>query len=136
VAVTQTGVRLTLPLKNKRLLTTPPALISDYANPGQVLADGTGGSEIVTPLLATPGYAVALSPNNVVLIQTQNSAEYGFTSLGGIYGAIRIRGGGVFRLSFPESFNANQIDEDGIVVEAQYGAGTQYIQGTVIVSQQ
>ena len=74
--MTQTGVRITLPLKNKKFLSIAPTLVSSFANPDQVLADGTGGFEIVTPLADTPGYGVNLLPNNAVLIQAQTTAEY------------------------------------------------------------
>jgi hypothetical protein len=139
--VTQTGVRFTLPLKNThRVINSIDSFSIDFANPSETLVIGahhgtnSSNTEVTEPLSSTPGYTINVSPNGEFLIQTTNGAEYGFTSLGGIFGATRIRGGGVFQITFDHSLNlSHRIDFSSMVTEAQYGVGNQYIVGTRLI---
>lgn len=123
--VTLTGLRVTrtsgaLPPAG------PVAFSGDLANPGQVRAY-SGSTESVEPLTSTPGYQLDQIASNVLLIHTIAGAENGFTSLANITGASRIRGGGVFQLSFAPYINVRGLDFANISVEAEYGRGNQYI---------
>jgi hypothetical protein len=136
--VTQTGVLFTLPLKNKnKIINSIDSFSIDFANPGETLIIGahhdtnSGETEVAEPLESTPGYIINVSLNGEFLIQTMNGAEYGFTSLCCIFGATRIRGGGVFQIIFDHSLNlAHTVNFSLMTAEAQYGMGNQYIVGT------
>jgi len=125
--VTQTGVRITFP--DSSLLTSGVSLSGNFANPGEILADGTSGTEVDTPLSTTPGFALT-AMNSGLAISTTNGANNGFTSLSGIYGATRIRGGGVFQLTFAQSVDLTQLDFNKLTVESEYGLANQYILAT------
>lgn len=116
--VTQAGVRLEFPS-----LPGSASLNLDYANSGEILADGLSGSEVTTPLNSTPGYKLNQSAGAIDIV-TINGAEYGFTSLTGIYGAQRIRGGGIFLLVFDPSIDVSTaLDFSGEHIFSLYGRG-------------
>jgi hypothetical protein len=128
-AVTQTGVELTAPLLPTSALLT---FSSDFANPGEVLAYG-GSTESTEPLVDTPGYQLSVLGSDSFLIQTTDGASNGFTSLCCITNASRIRGGGLFQLTFGPSINLFQdIDPGTLSISSQYGAGRQYIEGSPV----
>jgi hypothetical protein len=122
--VTQTGVRITFP--DQSPFSQEVTFSGNFANPNEILADGTSGTEIAIPLSNTPGFAIAVTPPTL-LIQTTNGANNGFTSLGGIYGATRIRGGGVFQLTFAPSADLTKVDFSKVLVESEYGLANQFI---------
>jgi hypothetical protein len=121
-AVTQTGIRLTLPFFSDHR----PTLDASFANPGQVSAC-CSFPEQVTPLSITPGYRLDFDGASL-LIHTINGSDLGFTSLGNIRNATRIRGGGVFALTFDDDVNLlpASLWKD-LLIENEYGAGRQYI---------
>jgi len=123
--VTQTGVQFSLPpsLRHDQILFS-----SDFANPGQVRAFG-GSVESIEPLDTTPGYQFNDVDKNVFAITTINDAQNGFTSLFNIHGASRIRGGGVFQLTFDSSTNLFHRNFKHVTIESIYGSGNQYIGG-------
>jgi hypothetical protein len=127
--VTQTGVRITFP--DSSLLTPGVSFATSFANPGEVLADGTSGTEVVTPLSDTPGFALQVA-DTALLINTTDGSNNGFTSLCCIFGATRIRGGGVFQLTFAQSVDLTTLDFSKLIVESEYGRGNQYILATVL----
>jgi len=133
VDVTQTGIELSLPMSDGS--TTPtPAFSSNFANPDETLASGSP-NEVDTPLTNTPGYTFSRIDRSTFLIQTVDNvnATDGFTSLGNITNATRIRGGGVFQLTFPASTNLLQdLDLLAIAEMSQYGSGNQYISGVPV----
>jgi hypothetical protein len=115
--VTQTGIQIIFPASFG-----PATLNANFANPRQVLVDGTSGSEVVSPLTSTPGYTL-LNVLDDYIIVTASGADEGFTSLGGIFGARRIRGGGLFELQFNPSVNLFNVDFSKVNVFSLYGDG-------------
>lgn len=124
--VTQTGVRVSFATMGNVSLGSP-SFSNDFANPDETRAFG-GATESTEPLTTTPGYGLTEGGQNQFLIQTINGADNGFTSLGGIHGASRIRGGGIFELTFgPDVDVFHDVDFASSTVESQYGTGNQYI---------
>ena len=121
--VTQTGIQFSLPpsLRYDQILFS-----SGFANPGQVRAFG-GSVESVEPLDTTPRYQFNNVDRNVFSITTVDDAQNGFTSLSNIHGASRIRGGGVFELTFDSSTNLFRRNFKHVIIESIYGSGNQYI---------
>lgn len=113
--VTQTGVSLNTPT-----FLGSATLDSNFALPGQTLVNGTSGHEVVTPLSHTPGYQLGFAGAQYN-ITTITGAQYGFTSLSNITGAIRIRGGGVFDLVFAPNTNLFKVDFRDLTVDTLYG---------------
>ena len=74
----------------------------------------------------TPGYTLT-STSNEFWIHTTSAADYGFTSLGNIQNANRIRGGGVFQLTFAPYIDVDGFDFDLWNVQAAYGNNNQFI---------
>jgi hypothetical protein len=112
--VTQSGIELLFPSS-----LGAATLNSNYANPGEILANGLSGTEVDSPLSNTPGYSLTVTADSY-LIATISGAEYGFTSLGDIHGAQRIRGGGLFDLQFAPSVDV-ATSLSGIAVDSLYG---------------
>lgn len=122
--VTLTGIELA-PAGTTLPGLTNVTFSSNFANIGQVRAYG-GNPELTEALTTTPGYAL-VDNGGSYLIRTEVGAYNGMTSLGNIYGTSRIRGGGVFQLSFAQGFDLSTIDFSGIQVNTRYGADNQYI---------
>lgn len=114
--VTETGVMVTFPSFDG-----PAVLDSSYANVDEMLADGTSGTEVDSFLFDTPGYQLTSSGNSYS-VTTMSGAEYGFSSLFGIYGARRIHGGGVFRLDALPGVDFLSTDFSSVEVDSLYGA--------------
>jgi hypothetical protein len=123
--VTQTGVQIAFP--DPSILSLEVSYSGAYANPGEVLADGTSGTEIDTPLTSTPGFTMDAPLNSTLLIHTVSGAANGFTSLFNITGTTRIRGGGVFQLTFDPTVDLTQLDFSKLQVESEYGLENQFI---------
>lgn len=124
-AVTETGVELNGPFFAS---SGPVTFSSSFANPGEVLAYG-GSTESTTPLTDTPGYQLLVLSGDSILIDTTDGASDGFTSLCCIQDASRIRGGGVFQLTFGQSVSLfDDLQPRTVSVASQYGAGRQYIE--------
>jgi hypothetical protein len=127
--VTQTGLTFDLP---GLLFTTTPTFSSDWANIGQVRASG-GPAETTVPLSTTPGYNLFSIANETLAIRTGDPSD-GFTSLT-VLGGSRIRGGGVFELSFDQGVNLLvSVDPTQMLVQARYGIDNQYIDGVLIAA--
>ena len=123
--VTQTGVQITF--RDPTILSLGVSYSGAYANPGEVLADGTSGQEIDTPLSSTPGFTMDPPLNSTLLIHTSTGAANGFTSLYNIVGTTRIRGGGVFQITFDPTIDLTQLDFSKLQVESEYGLANQFI---------
>jgi len=133
--VTQTGVAFTLPPRdgNSGVLSRFRSYSGDHANPGQILADGFVAQGYEEPITYTPGYAPELI-GDAMLIHTTDRAEFGFTSLGGIYGARRLKGGGVFELTFDPAVKLRDaVDWGAMKVQAEYGRSNQYIPDILLI---
>jgi hypothetical protein len=124
--VTLTGVRVT---------NTDPVPVlgfsNSFANPGQVLAYG-GATESTQPLQTTPGYQLDSSANSFWIHTSQQDAFDGFTSLTGIYGATRIRGGGLFQLTFAPYINVSGFSYSNWSVAAEYGDSNQFVAASLV----
>ena len=123
--VTMTGIRFLL--IRRKAFGLSPVFSNGFANPGQILEDGTSGTQVNTILTTTPNYVLDTSADPVWAVRTQTGAEYGFTNFTGIWGAIRILGGGVFQFSFPSSVDLMQdIDFSKTFADAIWGRGNQF----------
>lgn len=121
--VTLTGLRVT---------DTDPVMVqgfsNSFANPGQVRAyDPGSGMEATEVLEMTPGHQLNSGINSFSISTSTPGGYNGFTSLVGITGASRIRGGGVFQLTFAPYINVAGFNFSGWNVAAEYGDANQFI---------
>ena len=126
--VTLTGVEI-VPSGNPLPTLSNVTFSSNFANIGQVRAFN-GNPELTEALTTTPGYTLVDSGESY-LIRTEVGAYNGMTSLGNIYGTSRIRGGGVFQLSFAPTYDLASLDFSTIQINTRYGADNQYIGSTL-----
>lgn len=122
-------------LTGMRVVNTDPVPVlgfsNAFANPGQLLAYG-GSTESTQPLETTPGYQLDSTANSFWIHTSNPAAVNGFTSLGGIYGTSRIRGGGIFQLTFAPYINVQGFSFQSWNVQSQYGDGNQFITAALV----